>query len=129
MDGDRIKTYGGNLRENLIQARGTAHDFVVDDIVGDEKFMTEEEAAAVLAKFQTLFPAIVEYMDIVSTPYIVIPSGLIHPRTARDIQLAQDIAEFEAWQQTPDDDDDHAAIHVALLLSKENRIVPPEELR
>jgi len=41
-------------------------------------------------------------------------------------QLQADIAAFEAWQQTPDEDDEHAAIHVALLLSKENRIVPPE---
>ena len=42
------------------------------------------------------------------------------------IQLQHDIAKFEAWQQTPDEDETFAAIRVALLLSKENRIVPPE---
>ena len=33
--------------------------------------------------------------------------------------LRDDIRAFEAWQQTPDEDETFSAIHVALLLSQE----------
>ena len=33
--------------------------------------------------------------------------------------LQDDIRAFEAWQQTPDEDETFSAIHVALLLSQE----------
>jgi hypothetical protein len=35
-------------------------------------------------------------------------------------KLHDDIAAFEAWQQTPDGEDDFRAIHVALMLSKQS---------
>jgi hypothetical protein len=36
----------------------------------------------------------------------------------RQLKLRDDIEAFERWQQTPDEEYNYEAIHVALLLSK-----------
>ena len=105
MSDDKIKKYGGNLHENLVQSRHW--DWTnADDIIGDEVVVSEED---IEYQYQVAWGA----RDIAY-------------RGACDIALEQDITEFERWQQTPDEDETFAAIHVALLLSKENRIILPE---